>query len=162
MPQVERQQSVLKLLENLRGLDSLRELFWTELGYNRINEALSTRQWTDPQQEALAEDPVLWASAGADDGFHVIYSQFDDEKLLLTKERLVVNKLLLEHPYGLFLFSNKDQDLWHFVNVKYDRDRAKPDDKKRHLLRRMTIGPEERLRTASDRIAMLDVEAIRS
>ncbi len=162
MPQVERQQSVLELLENFRGLDSLRELFWTELSYNRVNQSLSRRQWTDRQREALAEDPVLWASAGADGGFHVIYSQFDDEKLLLTKERLVVNKLVQEHPYALFLFSNKDQDLWHFVNVKYDRERAKPDDKRRHLLRRITVGPEERLRTASDRIAMLDVEKIAS
>ena len=89
MPQVERQQTVLRLLEGLRDLGSLGELFWTELGYNRINEPLSRRQWTDRQREALAEDPILWATAGADNAFHVIYSRLDDDKLLLTKEERV-------------------------------------------------------------------------
>jgi hypothetical protein len=34
----ERKQTVLKLLEQLRGLDALKELFWTELNYERENK----------------------------------------------------------------------------------------------------------------------------
>ena len=38
MPVLERKQSVLKLLEQLRGVDALKELFWTELNYERENK----------------------------------------------------------------------------------------------------------------------------
>ena len=31
---VEREQAVLTLLKNLRGLDSLKKLFWSELNYD--------------------------------------------------------------------------------------------------------------------------------
>lgn len=67
----------------------------------------------------------------------------------------MVNQLLNEHPYWLFIFSNRTQDHWHFINVKYDED-----PKKRRLFRRISVSPEERLRTASERIAMLDLQSI--
>src|SRR3989454_6084130 len=73
----------------------------------------------------------------------------------LGGERPVVLRLLNEHPYTLFVFSNSAQDRWHFLNVKYDET-----SNKRRLFRRITVGPYERLRTASERIAMLDLEAI--
>lgn len=40
-----------------------------------------------------------------------------------------------------------------FVNVKYDRERER-----RRLFRRITVGPEERLRTAAERLEKLDLE----
>ena len=43
MPQRERQQTVLDLLRNLYGLDPQKELFWSELNYERVNEPLSRR-----------------------------------------------------------------------------------------------------------------------
>ena len=46
MPQRERQQTVLELLKNLRGLDSLKELFWSELNYERVNQPLPRQTWT--------------------------------------------------------------------------------------------------------------------
>ncbi len=58
-----------------------------------------------------------------------------------------------DHPYALFVFSNKTQDHWHFINVKYDEE-----SEKRRLFRRITVSPEERLRTASERVARLDLE----
>jgi hypothetical protein len=63
--------------------------------------------------------------------------------------------LLKEHQYGLFIFSNQSQDYWHFINVKYDTE-----TEKRRLFRRITISPEERLRTAAERISMLDLQYI--
>jgi hypothetical protein len=41
MPRRERQQTVLDLLRNLRGLEPLKELFWSELNYERVNEPLT-------------------------------------------------------------------------------------------------------------------------
>lgn len=155
MPQRDRQQTVLKLLGNFHGLDSLKELFWSELNYERVNQSLSRRNWIETAAKALAEDPLLFAGGGASNDFHVIYARLTSNQLLLGHERPVVSRLLRDHPYALFVFSNTTQTRWHFLNIKYDE---KSD--KRRLFRRITVGPEERLRTASERLAMLDLEAI--
>ncbi|MCX7011215.1 MAG: class I SAM-dependent DNA methyltransferase, partial [Candidatus Sumerlaeota bacterium] len=115
--------------------------------------SLSRVGWTDPAKNALAEDPLLWAAGGAGDAFHVIYARLASSDLKRTLERPVVERLLREHPYAFFVFSNDARNRWHFVNVKYD-----PKVEKRQLYRRITVGPEERLRTAAERIAMLDLE----
>ena len=153
------QENILNILKNLRGIEPLRELFWTELNYDRQNEGISYQNWTDTAKNALAEEPVLFATGGTDDAFHVIYARLNSDRLLLTAERPVISKLLEDHPYTLFVFSNREQTDWHFVNVKYD---ATDDPKKRRLFRRITISPYEKLRTASERIAMLDLEFIDS
>jgi len=103
---------------------------------------------------------VLWASGGEGGTFHIVYARLAYDRLLLGKERPVVTSLLREHPYSLFVFSNEAQDRWHFLNVKFDEDSAK-----RQLFRRITVGPEERfgkrLRTATDRLEMLDLEKVK-
>jgi len=37
----------------------------------------------------------------------------------ITHERPVVSKLLNDHHYSIFIFSNEAQDRWHFINVNY-------------------------------------------
>jgi hypothetical protein len=155
VPQRDRQQTVLELLRNFRGLDSLKTLFWSELNYERVNQPLSRRNWTETTAKVLTEDPLLFAGGGANNEFHVIYARLASNQLLLGHERPVVSRLLRDHPYALIVFSNATQNRWHFLNIKYDE---KSD--KRRLFRRITVGPEERLRTASERLAMLDLEAI--
>jgi hypothetical protein len=66
-----------------------------------------------------------------------------------------VSQLIQGHPYSLIVFSDRDQKHWHFVNVK-----QADDPKRRRVFRRITVGPFERLRTASERIAMLDVASV--
>ena len=150
------QANILNILQDFNGLDPLRELFWTELNYDRRNDGIPRGDWTDTAKNALAEDPILFATGGIDDAFHVIYARLNADRLLLTAERPVISRLLQDHPYTLFVFSNRDQTDWHFVNVKYDTD----DSERRRLFRRITISPHEKLRTASERIAMLDLESI--
>jgi len=152
---MERERSVLDLLKNLRGLEPLKKLFWSELNYDRVNQPLSRRGWNQTAANALTEDPILFAGGGQNNDFHVVYSCLPQDRLLLGQERPVVTQLLKEHPYGLFIFSNQTQDHWHFINVKYDAE-----TEKRRLFRRISISPEERLRTASERVAMLDLQSI--
>lgn len=152
---MERQQSVLALLRNLRGLDPLKQLFWSELNYQRISQPLSRRGWSDAASRALSEDPFLFAAGGQDNDFHVIYARLASDHLLLGQERPIVSRLLHDHPYSLFIFSNAAQDRWHFLNVRYAEEISK-----RRLFRRITIGPEERLRTAAERLSLLDLESI--
>jgi hypothetical protein len=64
MPQATNQQAVLELLENLKGLEPLKELFWNELNYERISESISRRGWSEAASNALAEDPLVFAGGG--------------------------------------------------------------------------------------------------
>ena len=155
---LDHQANILNLLQNFHGIEPLRELFWTELNYDRQNDGLSRRDWTETAKNALAEDPVLFATGGAADAFHIIYTRLNSDRLLLTAERAIISRLLRDHPYTLFVFSNQEQTDWHFVNVKYDTD----DFEKRRLFRRITISPYEKLRTASERIALLDLASVSS
>ncbi|MDO9577355.1 MAG: Eco57I restriction-modification methylase domain-containing protein [Candidatus Cloacimonadales bacterium] len=147
---------IIDLLNNFEQqtcYEQLKTLFWKELNYNRSNEPLSTREWTDKAKELIINEPVLFASGGINDGFHIIYCRLKAARLHITAERTIINKLLVNHPYSMFIFSNADQTLWHLVNVKYCEDTAK-----RKLFRRISIGPNEKYRTASERISMLDAE----
>jgi hypothetical protein len=94
MERTERQEAVLNLLKNLKGLDPLKQLFWTELNYERVNQPLSRRGWPASALAGLAEDPILFAAGGQNEGFHVIYSRLASEGLLMGSERPVVSKLL--------------------------------------------------------------------
>jgi hypothetical protein len=149
------QKNVLDILRNLRGLEPLKQLFWSELNYERVNQPLSRRGWTDTAASALAEDPVLFAGGGENNEFHVIYVRLASDRFSLGQERPVASRLLRDHPYTLFVFSNSAQDRWHFINIKYETE-----TEKRRRFRRITIGPEERLRTASERLSLLDLGAI--
>jgi hypothetical protein len=103
----------------------------------------------------LVDDPVLLAGGGQDNAFHVVYCRLAADSLKRNLERPVVSQLLREHPYALFVFSDRNRSAWHFLNVKYSEK-----TEKRRLFRRITIAPGERLRTATERIALLDLETI--
>ena len=48
MPQnLNHQENILNILQDFHGLDPLRELFWTELNYDRQNDGLSRGNWTE-------------------------------------------------------------------------------------------------------------------
>jgi type I restriction-modification system DNA methylase subunit len=156
-------QSILDLLQNLRGLKKLKDLFWTELNYDRAATLLSRRSWPEPRQRLLAEDPTLLATAGAGGEFHVIYCRLASERLSVLEERQVIGTLLQQHPYALFVFSNLAHDAWHFVNVKVAAPRDTEENRdagRRRLFRRITVAPGELLRTAAERLSLLDVETV--
>jgi adenine-specific DNA-methyltransferase len=152
MAQIERQQTVLHILQNLRDLAGLKKLFWEELNYERENESLSMRGWPDSVRKALGDDPILFASGGEDNAFHVLYCRLASDSLQRTIERPIVNQLIREHPYCLFVFSDTSQSAWHFLNVKYDEKAEK-----RRLFRRITVQAGSGLRTAAERLQMMDL-----
>ena len=87
--------------------------------------------WPEQTANVLYEAPLLFATGGIDDSFHIIYIRMASDQLSLKDERLVVTRLLKDHLYALFIFSNKSQDKWHFLN-------SKPDDK-RLIFRRIIV-----------------------
>jgi hypothetical protein len=143
--------TVLEILGSFNGTGPVRELL-AQLNYDPLNEPVSRKNWPEPAQAALAQDPRIYGQAAGD--FYVIYAQLDADKLKLTDERTVIPQLLKEFPYALFVFSDKSQTEFHFVNVKWENNQ------KRRLYRRIAVGPQERLRTAVERISLLDIETI--
>jgi hypothetical protein len=125
MTRPERQQTVLDILKDFRGLEPLKQLLWAELSYQRVNQPLARLAWTETASSALAEDPVLFAGGGQGNAFQVIYARLVSDHLQMGLERPVVSQLLKDHPYALFVFSNHALNRWHFLNVKYDDEITK-------------------------------------
>lgn len=153
---------VLDLLKGLRGEHQLKELC-RELNYEHRNTPLSSRRWRSAATQRLVDEkqvagPVLLASAGSHDEFKVIYTRLLSSDLRLGYERQVVSELLQDHPYALFIFSNDQQDRWHFLNVKYYREQGHHS----RIFRRIAIGGHNRLHTAAKRLSMLDFETMDS
>lgn len=165
------QQRVYDLLHQMptQGAQALKRLFWSELNYDRAADPLSIREWPAGAREVLAAPPTLLARHDAPTGgFDVITIKLAPEQvgrsfpLSLTAERTVIEHLLPHHPYALFIFSNVEETHWHLVNVKYQREDAAPAQPApaQRVFRRIAIGPRERLRTAAERIAMLDLAGL--
>ena len=161
-------QTLLRALPTQK-VAALKQLFWSELNYDRAGVTLAMTDWPDALRTLLAEPPQLFATAGEGDGFHVIYcrlrstNQGQPQPPALGDERLLVGKLLRTHPYALFIFANAAQDHWHFVNVKYEQD---AEARARRVFRRISVspyetaGPTERLRTATERLSLLDIATL--
>ncbi len=149
---------VLDRLEALctqRSLEPLKKMFWTDFGYTRVNQPLSFRNWNNAnivKDYLYSDDPLLLLATNKQGDFDIIYIRLASSELPLSHERLIIHNLLKDHFDALFIFSNASLDKWHFVNVK-------PDDKeaKRRIFRRFTVTQEEQLRTASERLALLNI-----
>ncbi len=152
------EKSVEKSLLNLNQEKSLKDLFWSKLNYDRVNQELSLRNWSDRIASELASDPLLLASGGRNNDFRVIYSRLKSDRLLKQKEREIVDTLLPDNPYSLFVFSNEARSQWHFLNVKYDDS-----PQKRKLFRRIKVeAGDNQLRTAIEQLSLLDLESFNS
>ena len=54
-----------------------KSLFWSQLNYERVNQTLSRRRWTERVKSELVEEPLLLASGGTDNDFKIIYARFE-------------------------------------------------------------------------------------
>lgn len=150
-------QKRLEALGKPRSIDALKQLFWSDLEYTRAVSPLPYHSWPDTTRQYIdgtdKDGPILlFATGGHDNGFHIIYIHLASPTLSLSQEREIVTRLLKDHQDALFVFSNLPQDTWHFLNIKTDDKQSS-----RLIFRRITVGPRERLRTASERLAMLSL-----
>ncbi|NLD45358.1 MAG: hypothetical protein GX657_17925, partial [Chloroflexi bacterium] len=165
------QRSVDRLLHRIPvdGMPAARELF-SQLSYNYADAPLPLDRFAESERRWLHGAPLVLATAG-DDGqpFRVIHAPLSDHApqgrgfpLSMTAERAIAQRLLIDHPNALFLFSDVDGRHWHLANL---RDVTLPELDaariRRRSLRRIAVGPDERLRTAVERVTMLDVGPLR-
>jgi len=151
-------------LSRRRSLDAALELF-DALGYQYADELpLPTRDWPAGVRRLVnrnAESPIYLAQHR---DFHVVYTHLTTDGLSRTVERPIVEHTLHKlHPYVLFVFANRDLTRWDFVNVKYVAEDGAPGlstvEGRRRTIRRIHVGPTERLHTAAQRLALLAVPA---
>ncbi len=86
--------------------------------------------------------------------------RLNNERLNKAVQRNVINLINRRFPYNLCIFSNNDDTIWDFVNIKAVKTVESDDDKepkKRQYLRRIRIKQAEYLHTATERIALLKV-----
>lgn len=135
-------------LRNLHSVDRLRRLL-ADLNYGVGDEPISVTDWK-PGLADIAKDGSLRAVARHQD-FVITYCRL--QGLRVSSEREIVTRLIRQYDHGLFVFSDLGQSHWHLVNVKLDSRRHN-----RLVLRRIAIGPEEQLRTAIERVSLLNVK----
>ncbi len=70
-------QRLLEALSRQKSVEPLKRLFWSELNYERANQPLSYRDWPEQTANVLYEAPLLFATGGIDDSFHIIYIRID-------------------------------------------------------------------------------------
>jgi len=154
-----KQQQVLDRLESpIKTRDDLLRLFVNTLGYQRVERPIPISK--DTFGEGIALDlaqqyrPLRLAEAGA---FHVIYTELDGDRLDYRRQRVLASKLLETFPDALFVFAragtlgdSRGAEA-HLVNVK---------TADRRVFRRFKLGPDERYRTAAERMALLDVSEV--
>ena len=83
---------VLTLLQNFRGIEPMKELFWSHLNYERVNKPITRRGWPGPAAEVVVDDPTLLAAGGQGGDFRVLYSRLAKDRLSLADERIVTSR----------------------------------------------------------------------
>ncbi|MBO9310299.1 MAG: class I SAM-dependent DNA methyltransferase, partial [Chloroflexi bacterium] len=136
-------------LRNLRSPSHLQR-FFAERDYAPDHIPLPLPDSPDLASR-IAEPPRILNQAH---GFQIIYTAL--AALSRADERALIAYLLPRHPYALFVFSDAQHSAWHFVNVKLIQGDA-TDSKLRRLFRRISISPDDRLRTACERLAQIDL-----
>jgi hypothetical protein len=143
-------------LNSLTNTQALKELFYEHLKYDRVGTTISTRTLPESVRANLkGSELLLLAQGGIRKEFNVIYTRLNSQQIRKQEQRGIIDALLTIHPYSLFVFSNQDQDDWHFINAKYDDKTTQ-----RRLLRRMVVNQREQLRTAIEQISELDLQFI--
>jgi len=149
------------------GLAAIRRVLCSELGYDHAHEPLEVLNRNlvpDWVRYALIGSPTVFARATSSHGsFDVIHARLSSLQdglagpLSLSVERWIIGELLGRHPYALFVFSDREERHWHFVNVPYVEDAAR-----RQVHRRIELGPAEPVETAAQCLALVDLSTLAS
>jgi type I restriction-modification system DNA methylase subunit len=146
-------------LSKLNSTEALRALFadWSyEVDFAPVYLPQATKA-DEKAREHLAEDPEILARAGE---FEIIYAPLRDWKGAIGAQRLVISRLLSTHPFALWIFSDKSEKTWHFVNVKRGAGKGQA-AMSRHILRRFSFRTGDTPgRTSVEQLQNIDLAAL--
>ncbi len=146
----------LKTIEqSLRNLDDVSDLraFFQALGYEYVDQSLPTRDFKPELKERIKEDSLRQIAQFRD--FPIIFCQVVSgaksfrERNRIKTERFLLRSLPAQYSDCLLVTLDNKTKLWHFVNSKPFGNKLR--------LRRFAVGPEEKLRTAVERLAQIQV-----
>lgn len=89
------------------------------------------------------------------DEFYIILCSL--ATLFKGKERPIAEKVSEYYPHSLVVFTNPEYSEWHFTNIKHVKLEKEELGRRVRPFRRLIVGNTERLRTASERLALLEV-----
>lgn len=153
-PVPDEKDNLVSIYYSLAGFSSLRDarnLFCNALNYKMVSSVLpSYGKWPAAIQNLLEESPEIIANTN---GFKIVYLHLVADGLRLGAERQIIQRIYQDDPSfcGLFVVSNGAQKIWEFVSAK-----NKGDGSRQLLLRRMRVGNES-VRTATERIALIQI-----
>jgi len=134
---------VLRILHRLQSKSDLRRLYCDLLNYECADFPISTQNWPTAAKELVDCGCIIARHAD----FSVIFWRI--QKLGISNERVVLRQVLERHPECVVVFYGVEDNLWHIVSP-----RPNPNCPSNFLTRRFTVGPDERLRTAAERLSL--------
>ena len=149
---IDRLYAIQSLLSRFNSLADARALFCGTLGYTYFDGHLPTVNWPASLREMLHSQPQVISDT---QGFQIVYLRLNTASLLRSAERAVINRILRDAAsfYGLFIISDAPQKQWEFVNPKQEAG-----DTSRFLLRRIPVGGSRGVRTAAERLGLIDLD----
>lgn len=106
--------------------------------------------------DKLKEDMQVLQIIAKQDEFYVVLCTL--AALFKGKERPIAVKVAEHYPHSLVVFTNPAYSDWHFTNIKHVRLEKEGLERKARPFRRLIVGSSERLRTASERLALIEVK----
>lgn len=128
----------------------LERFFAEDLNFHPCNENIFPIL-TDRLRDGIKNLRIL----ARQDEFYIVLCQI--ERLLKGKERPLAEKVAEHYHHSLVIFTNTDYSEWHFTNIKYVRFEKEGFNRKIRPFRRIIVGNTERLRTASERLTLIEV-----
>lgn len=166
----ELEERIESLLKSARTKDDLAKLFCSFLGFEYVGRAFSNRDkdnWGEGEIARIAAEQSFEILARHGDvasgGFAIIWCEL--KPFNRSIQRTLVQQLCKRFPAALFLFADRDSfgtergARVHIVHAKVSGPVSSDEASQRLILRRFRIGPGERYRTASERLAKLDLNA---
>lgn len=147
--------TIRERLKSLRSYEHALD-FFGDLGYSYAGDDPLYRDNWPPSTQNLPIEHIQYLAKHHED-FHIIYCELQGERLLRTDQRPIIEQIARRHAFFMIVFRNQPRDLnnvtWEFVNVRVVDNRR--------LIRRISIGPAERLHdrlyTAAQRLTQIDI-----
>ncbi|MBU0711320.1 N-6 DNA methylase [bacterium] len=140
--------SLREQLEQLRFVSDLKKLFVERMNFSPSSGSVMSAISDKVREEVISADIIAEQNE-----FKVIHCSLN--KLLKGTERPVIEQLSTYYQTNMVVFTDSDCSECHFTNlrpIKKGQDQFKL---RLQPFRRFVIGPNERLRTAGDRLALL-------
>jgi hypothetical protein len=144
-------QSLHTALSLFGSLTDARNLFCGILNYKVANGHIPCANWPDSIKNLMVAVPQIIADTN---GFKIVFIRLHRDKISRSAKRTIIKRIYKDNPLftGIFIVTNEQQNEWVFANAKLTGGKDN-----NLLIRRMRVGKGERVRTATERMALVEI-----